>query len=575
MGLTACSAVVTLALAACGGSSSSSTPTPSAGFNAATSSIVNPSTHKGGTITFNISSWEDTMDPGGTYYASNWNFTRYYATPLMTYPSCTGACGLHLIPALATAPGVATNNNTVWTYTIKSGMKFSDGLPITSADVKYAVMRTFAKEVLPAGPVYFQTLLAGNAATYKGPYKMKGVDLTSVTTPTPTTIVFHLNKPFADFNYVAAIPQTAPVPQSKDTGSTYQLHPVSSGPYEVQSATLNKTFVLVPNPNWNPAMDPAVKQLASKIIVNVNPNANDIDNRLISGNIQMDMAGTGVQSAARARILSNTTLKASSDDPVSGFMWFIYLDQQVKPLTNVHCRMAIEFAANKTTLQNAYGGPFQGSVATTSMPPTTIGYQPFDLYNAGSHPGGDIASAKAQLKLCGQPNGFTVGMAYRSDRPRDTAAAQALQASLATAGIHLQLHGFPSGTYYSTFAGVPKYMTTHGIGLATGGWGPDWPDAYGWGWALFDGQSIGVAGNTNIGMLNDPNVNKLFLNLEAATTASAQATISHQIDLAVMKDAAILPGVYSKALLYRSPALSNLLVQPYYGMYDYGILGTK
>jgi len=246
MGLAAFSAVVTLALAACGGgSSSSTTSTTKAGFNAANSSVVNPSTHKGGTITFNLTSWEDSMDPGGTYYASNWNFTRYYATPLMTFNSCTGSCGQKLIPALAAAPGVGSDHNMVWTYTIKSGMKFSDGQPITSADVKYAVMRTFAKEVLPAGPVYFQNLLAGNAAKYKGPYKDKGVDLTSVTTPNSTTVVFHLNKPFADFNYVAAIPQTAPVPQNKDTGPTYQLHPVSSGPYMVQSATLNKQFVLV------------------------------------------------------------------------------------------------------------------------------------------------------------------------------------------------------------------------------------------------------------------------------------------------------------------------------------------
>jgi peptide/nickel transport system substrate-binding protein len=575
IGLAAFSGITALVLAACGGGSTPSPSPSSEAFNAAVSSTVNPSTHKGGTITFNLTTWEDSMDPGGTYYASNWNFTRYYATPLMTYNSCTGSCGLHLIPALATAPGTASNNNTVWTYHIKSGMKFSDGQPITSADVKYAVMRTFAKEVLPAGPVYFQTLLAGNAATYKGPYKDKGKDLTSVTTPNSTTVVFHLNKPFADFNYVAAIPQTAPVPQNKDTGATYQLHPVSSGPYMVQSATLNKTFVLVPNPNWNPALDPAVHQYASKIILNINPNANDIDNRLIAGDIQMDMAGTGVQSAARAKILTSPTLKSSSDNPVTGFMWFTYINQQVAPLTNVHCRMAIEFAANKTTLQDAYGGPYQGTIATTAMPPTTLGFKTFDLYNAASHPGGDTASAKNQLKLCGQPNGFTTGMAYRSDRPRDTAAAQALQASLATVGIHLQLHGYPSGSYFSNFAGVPTYMKTHGIGLATGGWGPDWPDAYGWGWALFDGQSIGAAGNTNIGMLNDPAVNKLFLDLEAATTTSAQASISNQIDMAVMKQATLLPAVYAKALLFRSSALTNVLVQQAFGMYDYGTLGTK
>ncbi len=573
--LGAIASIGALGLAACGGGSSSSTTT-SAGFNAASTSVVNPSTHSGGTITYNDTTWPDSLDPGNTYYAHMWNFTRLYATPLMTYASCTGTCGLKLIPALATAPGVPSNGDKTWTYTIRSGMKFSDGQPITSADVKYAVMRTFAKDVLVNGPSYFQILLAGNASTYKGPYKMKGVDLTSVQTPNSTTVVFNLNQPFADFNYVAAIPQTAPVPQNKDTGANYQLNFVSSGPYMLQSATLNKQWVLVKNPNWNPAMDPAVHQYADKIVVNVNPNANDIDNRLIAGDIQMDIAGTGVQSAARARILSNPALKASSDDPITGFMFFMYLDTQVPPLTNVHCRMAIEYAANKTTLLDAFGGPYQGNIATTAMPPNIVGYKHFDLYNAGSKPAGDIAAAKQQLSLCGQPNGFTTGIAYRSDRPRDVAMTQALQAALAPAGIKLTLHGFPSGSYYSNFAGVPTYMKTHGIGLANGGWGADWPDAWGWFDQIMNGNAIAAAGNTNISALNDPVVNNLLGKMVAPGLSEADRnSIANQIDMQVMKDAAILPIVYAKALLYRAPALTNVMIQPYYGMYDYGSLGMK
>ena len=52
-------------------------------------------------------------------------------------------------------------------------------------------------------------------------------------------------------------------------------------------------------------------------------------------------------------------------------------------------------------------------------------------------------------------------------------------------------------------------------------------------------------------------------------------SISAQIDQQVMRDAVMLPAVYSKALLYRSPALTNVSVNRYYGMYNYGTLGTK
>jgi peptide/nickel transport system substrate-binding protein len=581
--LAAVGVVITLTAAACSSSSTSSpggnnNTTGTAAFNAGVTGAVNQSTQKGGTITFDNSSAPDSTDAGNTYYAFNLNFTRLYATPLTTYKACTGACGDQLVPALATALGTATDNNKTWTYHIKSGVKFEDGSPVTSQDVKYAVERTFDRSVLPNGPTYFTSLLAGNAATYPGPFKDRAknvMGLTAIDTPDPATVVFHLKQPFASFNYVVAFPQTAPVPPDKDKGTNYQLHPLSTGPYMFQSYQVNKQYTLVPNPQWNPSWDPQVKQLPSKIIVNLNVNANDIDNRLLAGDIQVDQAGSGVQAAARARILSSPSLKANADNPVNGFMWFYYINTKVAPLNNIHCRMAIEYAANKTDLQTAYGGPYGGNIASTAMPPTVRGYSKFDLYNALSKPGGDIAAAKQQLQQCGQPNGFNLNVAYRSDRPREVSSSQALQESLASAGIKVTLKGYTSANYYGTFAGVPNYVHSHNLGMAAGGWGPDWPDAYGWGWALYDGGSIAPAGNTNISELNDPAVNSLFTQLEAATTDSAQNSIAGQIDKKVMQDAAILPGVYSKALLYRPTDVTNVYVQTYYGMYDYATLGLK
>ena len=42
--------------------------------------------------------------------------------------------------------------------------------------------------------------------------------------------------------------------------------------------------------------------------------------------LEVDFAGTGVQAAARAKILSNPILKATSDDPLTGFSWFSYIN---------------------------------------------------------------------------------------------------------------------------------------------------------------------------------------------------------------------------------------------------------
>ncbi len=578
--LAAAGAVAALVLAACGGGSSGGNNNNSnAAFNAATTGVVNASSHKGGTLSFDNSSTVESTDPGNIYYAYEWNFSQLYATTLMTYKACPGACGLQLAPALATSPGVVSDNGLTWTYHIKPNVKFEDGTTITSQDVKYAVERTFDRGKFPLGPAYYTFLLAPQKPAYPGPYTDRAknlMGLKAVTTPDPTTIQFHLAKPFADFNYVVAIPQSAPVPPDKDTGANYQLHPVSSGPYMFQSYQINKQLTLVPNPHWDPATNPQVKQLASKITMTMNVNANDIDNRLMAGDVSVDAAGTGVQAPARAKILSTPSLKAQADNPVIPRLWFASISTQVPPLTNVHCRMAVEYAASKVDYQTAYGGPVAGGpIASTAAPPVLIGAKHFDLYEATTKPNGDLTKAKQELAACGQPNGFTTGISYRSDRPKEVSAAQALQASLARVGIKTTLHGYPTATYTANFAGVPKYAHAHDLGIIIYGWAPDWPDGYGQFYYIVDGAAISPAGNTNLSELNDPVVNNLLTKFGNTTDNAARNALTSQIDMQVMKDAAILPGVYGKSLLYRPANMTNVFVQQTYGMYDYATLGVK
>ena len=70
--------------------------------------MVNPSTKKGGTLTFALSSTPDSFDPGNTYYAWTFDMTRLWATPLVTYKSCPGACGNTLVPGIATSLGTVS-----------------------------------------------------------------------------------------------------------------------------------------------------------------------------------------------------------------------------------------------------------------------------------------------------------------------------------------------------------------------------------------------------------------------------------------------------------------------------------
>jgi ABC-type transport system substrate-binding protein len=578
--VTALGVIAAVVISACSSSSTgSSGGTASAGsaaYNAGLTGVVNPSTQKGGTITLALSSTPDSLDPGNTYYAWVLDLNNLYDMPMFMYKSCPGACSAQLVPDLATDMGTVTDNGLTWTFHIQSDVKFEDGTTVTSQDVKYAVERTYDRSVLDNGPNYYQTLLAD--PTYPGPYKDRAknlMGLTSVQTPNATTIVFHLLAPFPDFPYVLAFPNSAPVPPAKDTGSNYQLHPMSTGPYKFQNYTLNKQLTLVPNTDWNPSTDPTAKQLASKIILDLNVNQADVDSRLLAGDVDLDAQGTGVAAAAQAKILSTPSLKADADDPFTGRAWFAYLNTKVAPLTNIHCREAIEYGVNKTEVQTAWGGPIAGgAIASTLMPPVIDGYKSFDLYKALTEPGGDATDAKAQLAACGQPNGFSTNLAYRSDRPKEAAAATAIQASLAQIGIKVTLKGFPSGTYYTDFAGSPAYVHSHDIGIAMGGWSADWPNGNGFLDELVNGNTIVPTGNTNISEVNDPVINNLFTQSNTITGAARTALWS-QIDMQVMKDAVILPMVYARSLDYRSPNLTNAFIWDQFGMYDYAVLGVK
>jgi peptide/nickel transport system substrate-binding protein len=506
-----------------------------------------------------------------------WNFSRLYASPLLTYNPQPGAAGLKLVPDLATGLGQTSDNGLTWTYHIKPGMKLSDGETITTAMIKYAVERSnFAKDVLPNGPSYFQQYLA-NDASYQGPYKDKSPGgLAAIETPDDTTIVFHLSQPFSDFDYLVANPQTAPVPQDKDTGANYQTDPVSSGPYMFKAGSFNPNsgFSLVKNPNWKQSDSPTVKQNVDQINFAYNISGDDLDSRLMNGSMDIDAYGTGVQTAARSKILSNATLKKNVDAAPSGFLWYFPIDTQVIP--NVDCRKAIEYAADKTLFQNAYGGAEAGGdIASTVLPPNVVGYQKFDDYEATTQPTGDIAKAKDELTKCGQPNGFTFNIAARSDRPKEVQSAQALQQALAKVNIKTDILQYPTGDYTNSDAGSPTFMQQHDIGMATYGWSADWPEGFGFLSQIADGRAIKQAGNSNIEMLNDPQVNSLLDQAAASPDAGTRNAIYGQIDKTMMDQAVILPELYAKSLLYRGPNLTNVFVTEAYGMYDYTQIGKQ
>ncbi|MEX0172092.1 ABC transporter substrate-binding protein [Streptomyces sp. LMG1-1-1.1] len=533
-------------------------------LNAQARAIVNPSDHRGGTLRYVRTDDFDSLDPADTYYAYTWNFIRLIGRPLVGYTT-DEAGSPQLVPDLAEALGQATEDSRTWTYRLREGVRFEDGTPVTSEDVKYAVLRAaypeavYGTPVTRGGPAYFRQYLTGP----------EGIE-----TPDARTLVFRLREPFAAFDYLAALPTTIAVPREHDTFPEYHRHPVSSGPYRIDTYTPGAQLTLHRNPHWEADTDPVRTALPDRITVRLGVSGPEVDRILLDGEADIDLAGVGVQPETQESVLADPELRQRVDNPRTGFVWLYCINQNIGPLTSVHARRAVQYATDKTAMLAAYGGDAAGEIATTLLPASVVGHDPFDRYPVGPEGTGDLEAARRELARAGLPDGFTTKIAAREDRTKEWNAALALSRGLARVGIRAEVVPFTSGDYFTKAVGVPAYVRRHEIGIVMFGWAADFPDGYGFLQQIADSRAIKETGNQNLGELASPRIDALLDTGAATRDDKERARIWAAVDRAAMDEAVMCPYMYVKSVVFRGPRAANITMSPAYGMYDYAVLSV-
>jgi peptide/nickel transport system substrate-binding protein len=552
----------------------------------ATRSPLNPSTTKGGTLRVGVAGDVDYMDPARTYYAFSWDIHQLFNRTLLTYPDGTGHAGLVPSGDIATRPATPTHGDRTWAYTLKSGIRFQDGTPVTSKTIKYAIERTFATTVINGGPTYFATFLCpggvkkfGACPTYRGPYRGKSslYGLSTITTPNPKRIVFHLNQPFAEWNYAMTLLGTSPVEvavdQNRRTGGyNYNNHVQATGPYEIASYKPNRHINLVRNPTYNAATDGTRPALPDKIDITTSFDSLTLDRHIADNSEDLDAGGTGVEQATQAKILRTPALEKRTLDPITGFTRYISILQETTPFNNVHCRRAVDDAMSRSEQQLARGGTYGGAIATTLGPPTLAGWKDFNEYPGTKTGKPNVHAAKKQLRLCGKPHGFTTTIVTQTGGGQQ---AEFLQQDLRNVGIRANIKMFDPATYYSSVIGVPANLKKNHYGLAFAGWGPDWPAPYGFFDAIIDPRKILPQGNSNYGACSDPHITRLITKASRQTRPAAEHRDWRRVDKRVNKDACVAPFTYDKAVDLFSSRLKNVDIEPQYGIVDLRTLGVR
>ncbi|MEU8625815.1 ABC transporter substrate-binding protein [Streptomyces sp. NPDC048669] len=528
---------------------------------------------KGGTLTVLNSAPQEDFDPARLYTSGGGNVPSLVFRTLTTRNREDGAAGSKVVPDLATDLGTPSKNATVWTYTLKDNLKYEDGSAITSADIKYGIERSFAAE-LSGGAPYLRDWLIGGAG-YQGPYKdKKGLD--SIETPDAKTIVFHLNKPEGEFPFLATQTQTTPVPKAKDTGTKYEEHPLSSGPYKVvKNEGDGERLTLERNTYWSAATDEERKAYPDRIDVRSGLDSAVINQRL-SASQGADAAAvttdTNLGPAELAKVSGDKKLAARVGTGHFGYTNYIAFNPKVKPFDDPKVRQAISYAVDRSSVVNAAGGSSLAEPATTFLPDQgSFGYTPYDAFPAGKT--GNAAKAKELLKEAGYPEGLTVTLTHNNEKNFATSPeiATALQEALKKAGITVKLRGLESNAYSDT---VYNVKTEPGFFL--GGWGADWPSGGPFFAPVFDGRQIVRAGyNFNSAQLDDPAVNKEIDEINKLTDLGAAAERWGALDKKVGEQALTVPLFHPVYKRLYGESVKNIVISDWTGVLDISQVAVK
>jgi oligopeptide transport system substrate-binding protein len=424
---------------------------------------------------------------------------------------------LNVIPDQATWQ--ISSNNKVYTFTLKSGITFSDGTPVTAQ----TFVSTWTRALLPStqSPIasFFEGPIVGADAVAAGKTKVlsgvKAVDdhtlQVTLTQPTPyfledltTSLFFPLNQKiigqYGDKNWIQHVAGNG----------------VGTGPFMVKEWDHNVKMVMVPNPNY----------YGNKTKLT------EVDMFFVKD------PATAFKAYRAGQYDFVWNLTATDQQVAQGLAGFIrrpllqtdllFFDNAKPPFNRAEVRQAFAYAIDKQTLVHAV---FKDSVtpAPTIIPPGMPGYQP----NYGGIPfDKDKAKSLLQSVYPDVTKVPPITFTYPSAQVTPDEASVLQQMWQTALGIQVKLRSVELNAYNDETAGN---RNTHVIQMGFTQWGADFPDPYDW-------LTLNLTANAsnNNGSWNNPQFNHL---VQQAETLSGDARINvyNQAEQIAISDVGWLP----------------------------------
>lgn len=287
-----------------------------------------------------------------------------------------------------------------YTFTLREGVQFSNGSPLTSSDVRYTMERLLTHP---------DSCNADIAAQIKGAKQLMNKEtdhLEGFIILDDLHFVITLEKPFAAFLACLSMPGASILDETSTeaAGNSFGIDPkqtIGTGSYIMES--------------WEPTK--GILLAANKTCWEGEPGSAGIDLRFISDSEQQRIMFEN----GELDILDLDNLGNSAEFFIHGDIYqdslyaeqrigitYIALNESIEPLNNVLVRKALQISLNRQMLLDAvYSG--RGSLENGIYPHGLLGYNP-DLPGIPYDPD----TAKELLKQAGYPDGFDLNIHVKS-----------------------------------------------------------------------------------------------------------------------------------------------------------------
>ncbi|HET6509696.1 MAG TPA: ABC transporter substrate-binding protein [Baekduia sp.] len=407
--------VVALALAACGGATS---PTGAPGDGAAAPAGGGGGGHPTINVAFNTSI--ATLDPAYACEQFGYTIIRNTYDQLVAPAPGGQADGSNVRPMLATR-WTSSADKRVWTFTLRTGVRFASGNPVTARDVEYSLRRLLDLDACAAFVVTGG--LTGNIT------KVRAVD--------DTTVQITLAKADPIFletmsSRAASIIDSKLLDQHGGAGKQgakwLATHTAGSGPFTLASYEPDSEIVLAPRDDyWRGAPKPG--EVDIKIVTD------PATLKLLTSSRQVDMAyGIQPKDLASLRAAGGKVLSFPSQ-----FVTYIGLVADKKPLDDVRVRQALSYAFPAQDIIEAFG---YGQAKAFSGPiPPAMPFYP-NLPGLGHDP----AKAKRLLAEAGASH-LHLTLVVQSGQSTHEQIATVLQDAYRDVGVTLTVQTLGSSAF--------------------------------------------------------------------------------------------------------------------------------